>query len=233
MKEIFTKQDSTKKPTIIVRRILDLVEKGELEPGEKLPNEFEIVKQTDVSRASVREAFSALELMGIITRIPGEGTFISENAYAGQYTSRVILEKFLEDMESVGGSFEALEARMAIEPSIAAVAACRAEPEQIERLEHLIEDSRKALEEHDVEKFLDLDREFHIAAAEATNNETLWEMSKKLLEKADVHMWRRYKEDLGLLEKTVEAHKQILNAIKERDPAKASFYSEKHIARLV
>ncbi|MDL2297648.1 FadR family transcriptional regulator [Synergistaceae bacterium OttesenSCG-928-D05] len=233
MKELFTRQDSTKKPTIIVRQILDLIEKGELTPGEKLPNEFEIVKQTDVSRASVREAFSALELMGIIKRIPGEGTFISENAYAGKYTSRIILEKFLEDTESVGGSFEALEARMAIEPSVAVMAARRAEPEQIERIERLITDSEKALEAHDVEKFLDIDREFHIAVADATNNEILQKMSRELLEKADVHMWRRYKEDLGLLEKTVDAHKQILNAIKERDPAKAAFYSEKHLARCV
>lgn len=233
MKEIFSRQETTKKPTIIVKQVLDLLEKGELEPGEKLPNEFEIVRQTDVSRASVREAFSALELMGIITRIPGEGTFVSEQALAGKYTPRIILEKFLEDTESVNGSFEALEARMAIEPSVAVMAARRAEPEQIERMERLIEDSEKALSAHDIAQFMDIDREFHIAVADATNNEILQKMSRDLLEKADVHMWRRYKEDLGLLEKTMDAHKQILKAIKERDPAKAAFYSEKHLARCV
>ena len=92
---------------------------------------------------------------------------------------------------------------------------------------------RAALEEHDVKLFLDIDRDFHIAVAEATNNETLISISNDLLKRADVHMWRRYKEDLRLLEKTVEAHRFILNAIKERNPTKASFYSEKHLARCV
>ena len=233
MTEIFSKQDSTKKPAIIVRRILDLIEEGALSPGEKLPNEMEIVRQSDISRASVREALSALELMGIIKRVPGEGTFISDRGLAGKYTPKNILDKFLEDTERVGGSFEALEARMAIEPSVTIMAARRAEPEQIERMERLIRESERALEEQDVERFLDLDGAFHIAVAEATNNETLIGISNDLLNRADVHMWRRYKEDLGLLEKTVDAHKNILNAIKERDPAKASFHSEKHLARCV
>ena len=233
MKDIFSKQDSTKKPAIIVRRILDLIEDGELMPGEKLPNELEIVRQSDISRASVREALSALEIMGMIKRVPGEGTYISERASAGKYPPKNILEKFLEDTEKVGGSFEALEARMAIEPSVTAMAARRAEPEQIERMETLLESSGVALEEHDVKLFLDIDRDFHIAVAEATNNETLISISNDLLKRADVHMWRRYKEDLRLLEKTVEAHRFILNAIKERNHTKASFYSEKHLARCV
>jgi GntR family transcriptional repressor for pyruvate dehydrogenase complex len=233
VKEIFSKRDSTKKPAIIVRRIIDLIEDGDLLPGEKLPNEMEIVRQSDISRASVREALSALELMGIIKRVPGEGTYISERALVGQYTPKDILEKFLEDTEKVGGSFEALEARMAIEPSVAVMAARRAEPEQIERMERLIIESEQALAERDVERFLDLDGAFHIALAEATDNETLLGISTDLLKRADVHMWRRYKEDLGLLEKTVDAHRNILTAIKERDPAKASFYSQKHLARCV
>ncbi len=233
MQEIFTRQDSTKKPAIIVRRILDLIEAGELVAGDKLPNELEIVRQSDISRASVREALSALELMGIIVRVPGEGTYITENAHAGKYTPKNVLEKFLEDTEQVNGSFEALEARMAIEPSVTVMAARRAEPEQIARMEDLVEASVSALEAHDVERFMDLDGAFHIAVAEATNNETLLGISRDLLKRADVHMWRRYKEDLGLLEKTLESHKQILRAIKERDTAKAAFYSENHLARCV
>ncbi|MDR1514410.1 MAG: FCD domain-containing protein [Synergistaceae bacterium] len=233
MTEIFSRQDSTKKPAIIVRRILDLIDEGTLLPGEKLPNEMEIVRQSDISRASVREALSALELMGIIKRVPGEGTYISERGLAGKYTPKNILDKFLEDTERVGGSFEALEARMAIEPSVTMMAARRAEPQQIARMEALVEASVGALASHDAWQFMDLDGSFHIAVAEATNNETLMEISRDLLKRADVHMWQRYKEDLGLLEKTLESHRQILQAIKERDPAKAAFYSEKHLARCV
>ena len=231
MEDFFSKQDSTKKPAIIVKRIVELIEEGTLKPGDKLPNEIEIVKQTDISRSSIREALSALEIMGIIQRIPGDGTFVSYSAFSGKLAPKGILEKFLEDTENVNGSFEALEARMALEPSVAVMAARRAEPEQISKLESLIADSRKALELHDVKRFLDLDAAFHLGIAEATNNEEIISITRGLLAKADVHMWHRYKEDLGMLDSTIEAHSKILSAIRERDTQKAGFFSEQHLAR--
>ncbi|MEG1602970.1 MAG: FadR/GntR family transcriptional regulator [Cloacibacillus sp.] len=233
MADLFSKQDSTKKPAIIVKRILSLLEEGALKPGDKLPNELDIVKQSDISRTSVREALSALELMGIIVRVPGEGTYVTEDALFGRFGPRGILEKFLEDTERVNGSFEALEARMVLEPSVAVMAARRAEPEQITKMEDLLEASMKALEDNNIELFLDIDGAFHMAIAEATNNEEILNVSKNLLMKANVHMWRRYKEDLGLLESTVVAHRKILEAIKERDPKKAGYFAEHHLAKYV
>ncbi len=49
MEGFFSKQDSTKKPAIIVKRIFELIEEGTLKPGDKLPNEIEIGKQSDIS----------------------------------------------------------------------------------------------------------------------------------------------------------------------------------------
>lgn len=233
MGDLFTKQDLTKKPAIVVRRIIELIEQGDLKAGDKLPNELEIVRQSDISRTSVREALSALELMGIIVRLPGEGTFISEEVIFGQFRLKGVLEKFLEDTEKVNGSFEALEARMVIEPSVAVMAVRRAEPEQILKMEELMIASEKALEQHDIKLFLDIDAAFHLSIAEATNNEVIMDITKGLMERADVHMWHRYKEDLGLLETTIDGHKRILEAIKARDPQKASYYSERHLARYV
>lgn len=230
MADMFKRQDLTKKPAIIVKKIIELIELGELKPGDKLPNELEIVKQSDIGRTSVREALSALELMGLIVRSPGEGTYVTEDALFGRFRHKGVLEKFLEDTENVNGSFEALEARMVLEPSVAVMAVRRAEPEQIEKMEELIAASEKALMEHDVKLFLDIDAAFHLSVAEATNNEVLMGIVKGLMERADVHMWQRYKEDLGLLEKTIEEHRSILAAIKDRDTRKAAFYSEKHIA---
>ncbi|OUO93831.1 FadR/GntR family transcriptional regulator [Cloacibacillus sp. An23] len=233
MEELFPKQDSTKKPAIIVKRILSLLESGDLKPGDKLPNELEIVRQSDISRTSVREALSALEIMGIITRVPGEGTFIAHDALYGKFGPRGILDKFLEDTETVNGSFEALEARIALEPSVAVMAARRAEPEQIARLEELIEKSKSALAAGDINLFFDIDSAFHLAIAEASNNEEILKISRGLLAKADTHMWKRYKEDLGLLDSTIDAHTKIAEAIKERDPKKAGYFVEHHLAKCV
>ncbi len=229
---LFTKQDTTKKPAIIVRQILDLIEAGELKPGDKLPNETGIVKQTEISRTSVREALSALELIGIINRVPGEGTFIS-HIPPFKPEGKDLLLKFLEDTENANGSFEALETRVLFEPSVALMAARRAEPEDIAGMTTILDEMKTAMAENAIETFLDLDSGFHLAIAKATQNEVTYEMSKQLLELADVHMWKRFKIDLKLLEPTVEAHQKILDAIKMRDPKKAQFYAEVHLMHYI
>jgi len=63
VRETFSKQSSIKKPTIVVRRILNLIENGELLPGEKLQSELKIGRQTDINRGSVRGVLSTLVLM--------------------------------------------------------------------------------------------------------------------------------------------------------------------------
>lgn len=233
MEDLFPKQDSTKKPATIVKRILSLLEAGSLKPGEKLPNELEIVKQSEISRTSVREALSALEIMGIIVRLPGDGTYIADDALYSKFEARSILEKFLDDTETVNGSFEALEARMVLEPSVAVMAARRAGPEQIAKLEELVESSKRALEANDINLFFDIDCAFHLAIAEAANNGEILEISKGLLAKADPHMRKSCKEDLGLLGPTVEEHTKIVEAIKERDPQKARYLVEQHLAKYI
>ena len=230
---LFEKQDTTKKPAIIVKRILELIESGELKRGDKLPNEMGIVEQTEISRTSVREALSALELMGIIERIPGEGTFIASTSPFTQAGSKDLLLQFLEDTENVNGSFEALESRMVLEPSVALMAARRAEPEDIAVMEAILEKMDQSIQNGATETFLDLDSEFHLAIAKATQNEVVFEMSKHLLKLADLHMWRTFKINLGLLKPTLEIHRKILGAIKKRDPKKAEFYAETHLMHYI
>ena len=57
----------------VVDQILTLIDEGELEVGDQLPGERELVSQWQVARASVREAFRMLEAKGIIEVRPGKG----------------------------------------------------------------------------------------------------------------------------------------------------------------
>lgn len=65
-----------KKYEEIVDQIKQHIEEGYLLPGEKLPSERELVARFKVSRASIREAFSALEMMGLVEVRTGEGSYV-------------------------------------------------------------------------------------------------------------------------------------------------------------
>ena len=60
----------------IVAWIEDMILKGELKPGERLPNEPDLARMFGVSRGALREALSVLKAKGIVERRPGRGTYI-------------------------------------------------------------------------------------------------------------------------------------------------------------
>ena len=62
----------------IVEQIRLLMAGGELKPGDKLLPERELADRLQVSRASVREAIRALEMMGFVEIRPGDGTFVRD-----------------------------------------------------------------------------------------------------------------------------------------------------------
>ncbi len=67
------------KGAIIAEQILERIKSGEYPSGSKLPAERIIAEQMGVSRHSVREAISALQIVGFLESRPGDGTYISEH----------------------------------------------------------------------------------------------------------------------------------------------------------
>ncbi|MGH2346605.1 MAG: FadR/GntR family transcriptional regulator, partial [Chloroflexota bacterium] len=65
--------------SLVVEQIRALIESGQLKAGDKLPTERGLAEQLGVSRSSVREALSALEVLGVIHSRQGLGNFIAEN----------------------------------------------------------------------------------------------------------------------------------------------------------
>lgn len=69
-----------------------------LRPGEMLPSERQLCDDYRVSRMTVREVLSQLESEGVITRIPGKGTFVAERVAR----SRLHMASFSDDMRRLG-----------------------------------------------------------------------------------------------------------------------------------
>lgn len=62
----------------VIKRMKDLLERGLLRAGSKLPPERELAEMLGISRPSLRQALKALSVMGIIKGRPGHGTYVTD-----------------------------------------------------------------------------------------------------------------------------------------------------------
>ncbi len=150
----------------IVEQIKELFASGNLRPGDKLLSERELAERLQVSRASVREALSALEAMGLLEIRPGEGTFIRLTSVDGIIEPLALL--LLVEKDQVR---ELYEVRKIMEVETAGLAALRAQPEEIERLGSILIRMEWDLHRGDLGELADLD--FHMTIAEMAGNSIL------------------------------------------------------------
>ena len=64
----------------LVAGFQEMISRGELQPGQKLPPERELARQFGVNRASIRQALKALDVMGIVFQRVGDGTYLTVDA---------------------------------------------------------------------------------------------------------------------------------------------------------
>jgi len=119
----------------IAGRIKKQISDGRLSVGEKLPAERDMARQYKTSRVSVREAYRSLEEMGLLR--------IRRGAEGGAFVAQFDHEPVRRSLSLVLGlgkatHEEVTEARTLLEPSIARLAALRAHPDDIAKLEQIL-----------------------------------------------------------------------------------------------
>lgn len=65
----------------VIKQLMNLIEKNELKPGDKIPSERALAKILGISRGSLRETLRVLEVNGIIKNKPSEGRHIRDIKY--------------------------------------------------------------------------------------------------------------------------------------------------------
>ncbi|UOF91059.1 FadR family transcriptional regulator [Fodinisporobacter ferrooxydans] len=146
----------------VADQIRQMIAAGELKPGDKLPPLKELSVQFGVSRATVREAFSALQGMGLIDLRHGEGTFVHT----------VDVERITQPMNAafllgVNHMNELMDVCFLMETGIAKFAAERRNEEDLSKLAQMLFNLEIAT---DPEIRAREDIYFHIYLAEATHN---------------------------------------------------------------
>lgn len=191
--------------------------RGELAPGAVLPNEAQFSASLSVSRTALREAIKVLAAKGLVESRPKTGTRVRPRAdwnlldpdvLAWQFAAGPVT-RFIKDL---------FELRQMIEPEAAAMAARRAGPAEVGR----IEQAYRGMEEagNNSELWIDPDLRFHQAIIRATGNELLWPLGA-IIETALATSFRLSSAHWDGPIHSLPLHRAILEAIRARDPEAA------------
>jgi GntR family transcriptional regulator, transcriptional repressor for pyruvate dehydrogenase complex len=197
----------------IVRQVKQLIAEGRLKTGDRLPPERELAEKFVVSRTSVREALRALESLGFIEIRPGEGTFVREmsvDALVGPLALMMTSQR-----EAIG---ELFEARRVLEPAIAALAASRATPDEVQEMERILES--QAREVAAGRTGLAEDAAFHTAIGAAARNHAITRIVHAIMDL----LTQSREESLntpGRPTRSHQDHRRILQAIAKRNSTAA------------
>ena len=197
----------------IVRQVKQLIAEGRLKSGDRLPPERELAEKFVVSRTSVREALRALESLGLIEIRAGEGTFVRQvslDALVGPLALMMTSQR-----EAIG---ELFEARRVLEPAIAALAASRATPDEVQEMERILES--QAREVAAGRTGLAEDAAFHTAVGAAAHNHAITRIVHAIMDL----LTQSREESLntpGRPTRSHQDHRRILQAIAKRDPSAA------------
>lgn len=209
----------------IVQQVEESVQKGTLKTGDQLPAERDMAEQFGVSRTAVREAVKALREKGLVEAFPGRGTFIMEST---SHTMRLSLDRMLKTSPGEGSKYLA-EVREIIEPEIAAMAASRAEGEDLAGMRESLVVMDGAM--RDPEAYIEADLDFHLALAEAAANPIILSLIDSI-----VGLLREQRMGIFQVEGGPERgqyhHKRILEAVEHRDSAGAREAMKAHMRQV-
>jgi GntR family transcriptional repressor for pyruvate dehydrogenase complex len=209
----------------IVQQIEESVISGALKDGDKLPAERELAHEFGVSRTAVREAIKALQEKGLVEALPGRGTFITQNT---SNPVRQSLDRILKG-EQINRIAWLVEFREILEPEIAALAAARANEENIATLR----EAYLAMEgaKQDADAFIEADLDFHLELAEAAGNPLILSLIDSVVGLLRDQRTHTFYVTNGPARGQLH-HKRILNAVERHDPEAAREAMNAHMQQV-
>lgn len=224
----FNPVSSQKLHVQIYHQILSEIQSGSFKIGDKLPSERELCAQFGVSRATIRQALSALELTGIIYSRQGEGVFVNSTQVSIESTQSENL------LESVSPE-DIIEARMNIEPLIVKFAALRATTEDIKNLSSTI---KKMEEETKAGIYVpETDEQLHNEIAKASHNDLYINFMASISNAMkQQELWKFIRDRTvtrpDYREVNFNEHRALIKAIEEHDEEKAVKLMTEHMQNL-
>ncbi len=211
----------------IERNIERAIREKKLPIGSKLPSERELCEMFAVSRTALREALRRLSARGLIEIRKGSGMVVTKINMKDAIDSLNLYYDLKFDMNLIS---QIIELRLAFEPEIAKMAAVNRKKEHLETLEKNLAEFAEC-DPDNTQLESDLDNKFHLNVARATGNPFVivtMEPVHNLLPRMRNFIYANID---GEKEITLGYHKEIVNAIRERDSDRAYEKMQAHLDR--
>jgi len=194
-----------------------------LEPGDLLPPERQLVQMLGVSRSSVRDAIRSLELMGLLEPHQGVGTMVRE---PGATAAIPLARALLVQRKQIA---ELIDVRKMIEPHLASRAARHASRDELAEMEDILE--RQEAKVRRGELAVEEDSEFHYSIALASDNSAILKVVDVLMDLLRDTRERSF-QGKRRQEQSLAGHRRILSALKRRDSAAAEVAMRRHLQEI-
>jgi DNA-binding FadR family transcriptional regulator len=203
---------------------------GRLVADAAIPSEPELVVEYGVSKTVVRETVQALAAVGVVRVHHGKRTTVLPES-EWDILSHLVQEAFRA--EGLAGSLiqELYEVRHALEPAAARWTAERARPADLEEIRRCVQAMDEVIANSTsdrVERYLELDRDFHMAIASAASNRVLRAIVRDIDDLLTINWLLTVLSD-GDLEVAHQLHVEIAEAILGRDPDAAEESMRAHL----
>lgn len=210
-KETITALDPMRPITSQLARLLrERIIRNQLQPGNRI-SESEIAKTYEISRQPVREAFIKLQEQGLLTVLPQRGTVVSKIAYLTVLDARFLREAFEADIVRV----------LAGECADGVVPALR----------DLIAQQQDVSHQGDTDAFTRLDEQFHQKLAEAAGKGGAWKLIEGV--KSQMDRVRFLSLENFPMDRLVQQHTAIVDAIAQRDAGSAEQSARHHLREML
>jgi len=214
-KDPFVVLGGKKKRDLVIEQVQNAIHDEVYHAGDKLPSEAELGRRLGVSRTTIREAMSALELLGTVEIVHGEGTYIRK----AEDSPKEEVEA-LDTLVESGSFLEAIRVRRALDELTVSLAIERASDEEVARLGALLKAMEQAVANQDYEGYLDNNMNFHLTLVQAAQDPILIRLTRylvRVMELLQVERLDYYVKNEDRAQETLAIHQRFFASFQRKD----------------
>jgi GntR family transcriptional repressor for pyruvate dehydrogenase complex len=203
---------------------------GKFPVGERLPSERRLAEQLAISRASLREALSTLETLGLVRCEPHRGTFVTVDVTSAGAAPMPLLPAQTWRFASRYTLPEVYQFRLLTEGYAARLATMAISDADVQALQDIVRDFKEATRRLDFVAASQLDFDLHQRIMQLSGNRILADLHGtycEVLRESQLIPVARHER----VWETVDEHEKLVQAIARRDPDGAEYYMRLHITR--